>query len=215
SIKMRVGALPINISNALQYALTWSVDGLINEYANPCPAIEQGSPTFRAPLNDLEEVTIDGLTYEAFNTSGGAGSLIKTYAGKVNHLTYKTLRYPGHCNKMKFLMQDLKLNQDRETLKHILVNALPRTYQDVVLVYVSVTGTQDGQYLEESYVKKFYPKMIDGIHWAAIQMTTASAICAVVDIVLSNPDQYQGFIKQEQFTLESILSNRFGQYFAS
>lgn len=214
AVRMRVGALPINISNALQYSLTWSVDGLINEYGNLCQAIENGEITQLSPLDDLEEIKIDGLTYEAFNTSGGIGSLVKTYANKVNHLSYKTIRYPGHCNKMRFLMNDLQLNHDRETLKRILENAIPKTYQDVVLIYVSITGAQSNQYLEENYVKKFYPQTIDNLRWSAIQMTTASSVCATLDTVFHHEDQYQGFIPQEQFSFDELLANRFGKYYA-
>jgi saccharopine dehydrogenase-like NADP-dependent oxidoreductase len=214
TVKMRVGALPLNISNALQYSLTWSTEGLINEYGNPCQALEHGNLIELQPLEGLEEIKIDGLTYEAFNTSGGVGSLVQSYLGKVKHMSYKTIRYPGHCAKIKFLMNDLKLNEDRKTLKHIFEHSIPKTYQDVVLVYVSVTGEQADQLIERSYVKKFYPKEIDTHSWSAIQLTTASSLCAVVDLVLQQPSQYQGLIKQEQFNLEAILQNRFGEYLA-
>lgn len=214
TVKMRVGALPTNISNALQYSLTWSTDGLINEYGNICQAVENGEPVDLMPLEGLEEIKVDGLTYEAFNTSGGIGSLVQTYFGKVKHLSYKTIRYPGHCAKIRFLMNDLKLNQDRETLKRIFEHAIPKTYQDVVLVYVSVTGMQDEQFIEENYVKKFYPKRMNGHRWSAIQLTTASGICGVVDIVLNNKQKYFGFVSQEQFSFDELLKNRFGEYYA-
>lgn len=214
TVKMRVGALPINISNALQYTLTWSTDGLINEYGNLCNAIDNGQEVKLLPLDDLEEIKIDGLTYEAFNTSGGIGSLADTYYGKVKNLSYKTIRYPGHCAKMRFLMNDLQLNYDRDTLKRILEANIPKTGQDVVLVYVSVTGHQDNLYSEENYVKKFYPKKINGHNWSAIQLTTASEMCAVVDLVVNQPGKYQGLVKHEQFSLEDITTNRFGQYYA-
>lgn len=214
TVKMRVGALPINISNALQYSLTWSTDGLINEYGNLSFAIENGEEIKSLPLDDLEEIKIDGLTYEAFNTSGGIGSLASSYLGRVKSLNYKTIRYPGHCAKMRFLMNDLKLNYDRETLKRILESVIPKTGQDVVLVYVSVTGTQDGLFSEENYVKKFYPKKINGHHWSAIQLTTASGICAVLDLVMTQPGKFRGLVKQEQFSFEELLNNRFGHYYA-
>jgi saccharopine dehydrogenase-like NADP-dependent oxidoreductase len=213
TVKMRVGALPINVSNALQYSLTWSTDGLINEYGNLCQALENGEEVNLPPMDGLEEIKIDGLTYEAFNTSGGIGSLVQTYSGKVKHLNYKTIRYPGHCEKMAFLMNDLQLNDDRETLKRILEKALPKTVQDVVLVYVSVTGTQENQLSEESYVKKFYSQKINGSFWSAIQLTTASSLCAVLDIVMNNLGKYKGLVRQEQFTLEEFTSNRFGKYY--
>lgn len=214
TVKMRVGALPTNISNALQYSLTWSTDGLINEYGNPCQAVENGKEVTLMPLEGLEEIKVDGLTYEAFNTSGGIGSLAHSYFGKVKHLSYKTIRYPGHCEKIKFLMNDLKLNNDRETLKHVFEHAIPKTYQDVVLVYVSVTGMQDNQFIEENYVKKFYPKRLNDHRWSAIQMTTASGICSVADMVLRNPEKYHGFVRQEQFSLDDLTSSRFGEYYA-
>ncbi len=213
SVKMRVGALPLNISNGLQYSLTWSTDGLINEYGNLCQAIENGQEVNVLPLDDVEEIKIDGLTYEAFNTSGGIGSLANSYLNKVKHMSYKTIRYPGHCAKMHFLMNDLDLNNDRDTLKRILENAIPKTYQDVVLVYVSVTGTKNHIFTEENYVKKFYPKQINNLNWSAIQLTTASGLCAILDLVLSRPDKYKGYIRQEQFSLNDLINNRFGQYY--
>lgn len=215
TVKMRVGALPTNISNALQYSLTWSTDGLINEYGNPCPAVENGKLINLQPLEGLEDISIDGLKYEAFNTSGGIGSLADTYAGKVKNLTYKTIRYPGHCEKIRFLMNDLKLNDDRDTLKRIFEHAIPKTNQDVVLVYVSVTGTLDNHYAERNYVNKFYPKVIGNHHWSAIQLTTACGICSVLDLVLNNPSKYHGFVKQEQISLTDLVNSQFGNYYAT
>ncbi|MCD6039220.1 MAG: lysDH [Gammaproteobacteria bacterium] len=215
TVKMRVGALPINTSNALHYALTWSTDGLINEYGNVCYALENGKTIELLPLEDLEEIKIDGLTYEAFNTSGGVGSLPITYAGRhIKQLNYKTIRYPGHCEKMRFLMNDLKLNEDRDTLKRILENAIPKTGQDVVLTYVSVIGSQDNQLMEKNYFKKFYSKKLYGLDWSAIQLTTASSLCAVLDIILEQPEKFHGLIRQEQISLEALVKNRFGQYFS-
>jgi saccharopine dehydrogenase-like NADP-dependent oxidoreductase len=115
---------------------------------------------------------------------------------------------------MRLLMNDLKLNQDRGTLKRILENAVPQTLQDVIVIYVAVTGTQDGELREENYVNKVYPQLIAGRLWSAIQVTTAAGITAVVDLVLEHPERYQGFVAQEQFRLPDILANRFGRYYA-
>jgi len=213
-VKMRVGALPVNPSNVLKYSLTWSTDGLINEYGNICYGIEDGQEVALRPLEGYETIEIDGLLYEAFNTSGGLGTLADTYAGKVNTMNYKTLRYPGHCEKIHLLMNDLKLNNDRGTLKRILEQAVPKTLQDVVIIYTSVTGMRDGELFEENNVKKIYPRMIAGKLWAAIQVTTAAGICSVVDLVFDQPERYRGFVTQETFDLSSILANRFGKVFA-
>jgi saccharopine dehydrogenase-like NADP-dependent oxidoreductase len=215
AVKLRVGALPQHPNNVLKYSLTWSTEGLINEYGNPCQAISDGRLLEVAPLEGLEEIEIDGTLYEAFNTSGGLGSLAETYGAQCESMNYKTIRYPGHCEQMRLLMNDLKLNHDRGTLKHILENAVPQTLQDVVIVYAAVTGKQDGQLREENYVNKIYPQMIAGRLWSAIQVSTAAGITAVVDLVLEHPDRYHGFVAQEQFRLTEILANRFGRHYAA
>jgi len=212
-VKMRVGALPVNPSNVLKYSLTWSTDGLINEYGNRCYGIENGHEVLLLPLEGYETISIDGLLYEAFNTSGGLGTLADTYAGKVRTMNYKTLRYPGHCEKIYLLMNDLKLNDDRETLKRILERAVPKTLQDVVLIYTSVTGLRKEELFEENYVQKIYPRTIAGKLWSAIQVTTAAGMCSVVDLIFERPERYRGFVTQETFDLPSILSNRFGRFF--
>jgi saccharopine dehydrogenase-like NADP-dependent oxidoreductase len=213
-VKLRVGALPVHPSNVLKYSLTWSTNGLINEYGNLCYGIENGSYIALMPLEGYETIEVDGLLYEAFNTSGGLGTLAETYEGKVRTMNYKTLRYPGHCEKIHFLMEDLKLNQDRDTLKRILENAIPKTLQDVVLIYVSVAGRQKGELYEENYVKKVYPHRISGMLWSAIQVTTAAGGCAIVDMVFQRENELKGFITQETFSLDDFIANRFGQYYA-
>ncbi len=214
SVKLRVGALPQHPNNVLKYSLTWSTDGVINEYGNLCKAIVDGEEVDVLPLEGLESIEIDGKKYEAFNTSGGLGSLAETYGDRVNTMNYKTIRYPGHCEQIRLLMNGLKLNHDRGTLKRILENAVPQTLQDVVIIYAAVNGMQDGELREENYVNKVYPQVVAGRLWSAIQITTAAGVCSVIDIVLADPTQYQGFVAQEQFRLQDILENRFGRYYA-
>ena len=215
SVRLRVGALPQHPHNVLKYSLTWSTEGLINEYGNPCEAMADGRLVEIRPLEGLEEIEIDGTLYEAFNTSGGLGSLAQTCGARCESMDYKTIRYPGHCAQMRLLMNDLKLNQDRTTLKRILENAVPQTLQDVVIVYAAVTGQQNGELREENYVSKIYPQMIAGRLWSAIQVTTASGVCAVLDLVLTHPERHRGLVTQESFRLPDILSNRFGRHLAA
>jgi saccharopine dehydrogenase-like NADP-dependent oxidoreductase len=215
TVKLRVGALPQHPNNVLKYSLTWSTEGLINEYGNPCEAIVDGRRIEAAPLEGLEEIEIDGTLYEAFNTSGGLGSLAETYGARSQVMDYKTMRYPGHCEQMRLLMNDLKLNHDRGTLKRILENAVPQTLQDVVVIYVAVTGKQDGELREENYVNKVYPQMIAGRLWSAIQVTTAAGMTAVVDLVMNSGGRHAGFVRQEDFRLQDVLQNRFGKHYAA
>jgi saccharopine dehydrogenase-like NADP-dependent oxidoreductase len=215
SVRLRVGALPQHPHNVLKYSLTWSTEGLINEYGNPCEAIVDHRTVEVRPLEGMEEIEIDGTLYEAFNTSGGLGSLAQSFGSSCESMDYKTIRYPGHCEQMRLLMNDLKLNQDRGTLKRILENAVPQTLQDVVIVYAAVTGLQNGELREENYVSKIYPQIIAGRLWSAIQVSTAAGLCAVLDLVVTHPERRAGLVTQESFRLPDILANRFGRHLAA
>lgn len=211
SVKMRVGALPTHVSNALQYALTWSTDGLINEYIQDAVVLRNGKKITLPSLSGLETLKIDGLTYEAFHTSGGVGNLVESYIGKVKNMDYKTIRYPGHCDKMHFLLKQLVLEEHPGWMKQILENAIPQTTQDMVLVYVSVLGKRAGCLAERHYSKKFYAAEQFGQHWSAIQRCTASSVCAAMDWLLST--NKIGVIHQEQIPYKSFINNSYGKLF--
>jgi saccharopine dehydrogenase-like NADP-dependent oxidoreductase len=210
-IKMRVGALPAFPTNALKYNLTWSVDGLINEYCHPCEAIRDGANIEVLPLEGLEHFSLDGTEYEAFNTSGGLGTLCETLAGRVRHLDYKSVRYPGHRILMKLLLEELQLNQDTETLKAILRKSVPSTMQDVVLVFVTVSGLKRGVLVQEVFARKIFADRSDTRPLSAIQITTAAGLCAALDLFREGRLPQRGFVRQEQVALPDFLANRFGR----
>jgi saccharopine dehydrogenase-like NADP-dependent oxidoreductase len=213
-VRMRVGALPKFPSNALNYNLTWSTDGVINEYCEPCEAIVNGQLKETQPLEELEEFSLDGILYEAFNTSGGLGTLCETLADKVRNLNYRTIRYPGHAAIMKALLHDLRLRDRREMLKDILENAVPITLQDVVIVFVTVSGMRGGELMQETYANKIYAAPIGGKVRSAIQITTAGGICAVLDMLSCGELPQSGLIRQEEIGLKAFLANRFGRVYA-
>jgi saccharopine dehydrogenase-like NADP-dependent oxidoreductase len=194
-VKMRVGALPEFPTNALKYNLTWSIDGLIQ------------------PLEGLEHFSLDGTEYEAFNTSGGLGTLCETLAGKVEVLDYKSVRYPGHRDLMKFLLDDLRMSSDRDGLKAMLQRAVPMTTQDVVLVFVTATGMRDGRLVQDVFTRKIFAKNVCGVPMSAIQITTAGAICAEIDLFREGVLPQSGFIRQEQVPLDAFMNNRFGRLY--
>jgi len=214
SIRMCVGALPQYPSNALNYNLTWSTDGVINEYCEPCHAIQFGKLVQVPPLEQLEHFAMDGITYESFNTSGGIGTLAETFAGRVKHLSYKTIRYPGHRDIMKTLLHDLNLRENRSLLKSVLENAVPMTLQDVVVIFVTISGRKGGRLVQETHARKIYSTSINGRQHSAIQITTASAICVVLDLLRDGELPSSGFVTQEQIDLNQFQQNRFGRYFA-
>ena len=211
-IKMRVGALTPNVNNNFHYAFTWSIDGVINEYIHPCVVMQNGEKKLVPALNGLEHLVVDNEHYEAFFTSGGVGSLVESYANRAKNMDYKTMRYVGHRDKMKFILQDMNLQQDPELVKQILTKVIPHVEQDKVVVYVSVVGNKDGKLSEVTYTNTCYPLKVDNTIFTAIQMTTATAICTLIDLVV-HEKKLAGLVKQEQVSLGDFLANRFGSYY--
>jgi saccharopine dehydrogenase-like NADP-dependent oxidoreductase len=215
TVKMRVGALPQFPTGELKYNLTWSTDGLINEYCNPCEAIHAGKKIDVLPLEGLEHFSLDGVRYEAFNTSGGLGTMCDTLVGQVRELNYKTVRYVGHRDLMKVMVDELRMSEYRDQLKEILERAVPVTFQDVVVTFCTVTGLRKGLLVQKSDARKIYHQQIGDELWSAIQITTAAGICAVLDLHVARKLPRRGLVKQEQVTMDEFLSNRFGQYYES
>ncbi len=213
-LRLRVGALPKFPANGLGYNLTWSTEGLINEYLNPCDVIMGGKRVAVPPMEGLEHFAINGIDYEAFTTSGGVGSLCETYEGKVETLTYKTIRFPGHCAAMHLILEDLNLKSRRGLLKEILEGAIPQTRQDVVVVFVTATGFQKGRLMQTSFARSIGGQTWEGRDYSAIELTTAAAACAVIDLKNLGHLPQTGFVRQEDVALEAFLGNRFGRVYA-
>lgn len=218
-LQMRVGALPRYPSNALKYNLTWSTEGLINEYCNPCEAIVDGHRVMMPALEGLESFALDGIEYEAFNTSGGLGTLPETLAGRARHVDYKSIRYPGHCALMKLLLNDLRLRERRDWLRDIFEHAIPITEQDVVIVFASATGhPAGGEHGRGPLTQASFSARIGGAqtpsgHVNAIQLTTAAGICTALDLVATGVLPQAGFVRQEAMPLKAFLDNRFGRHY--
>jgi saccharopine dehydrogenase-like NADP-dependent oxidoreductase len=213
-LRLRVGALPRYPSNRLKYNLTWSTEGLINEYCNPCESVENGQLVSVPALEQLERLTIDGVEYEAFNTSGGLGTLAITLKDRVKNVNYKTIRFPGHCDLMKFLLHDLQMQNQQGLLRDIFEKSLPGTFQDQIVIFVSATGQYLGKLNERTYAKTIYHQKIDGENWSGIQITTAAGVTAIVDMVRSGELPQSGLLKMESVDYDKFLANRFGKYYA-
>ena len=213
TVKLKVGALPRYPCNALSYNLTWSPEGVVNEYCNPCTVIFDGQRMETPPLEQLELLFIDGVQYESFNTSGGLGSLAATWDGKVRNLSYQSIRYPGHAAIMRALLRDLGLSNRRELLLDMFAHALPVTSQDVVIIFIDISGWRDGRLEQVTYTNKIYGREFAGRDYTAIQLCTASSACAVLDLLADGYIRSPGFVRQEDIPLSDFLANRFGRVF--
>ena len=215
SIELRVGALPQHPRGLLGYAFNWSPEGVVNEYLNDAEVIKDGKRMMVPSMGQLEKIVIGGLALEAFFTSGGLGTMCETYEGRVRDLNYKTMRYPGHCELMRFFFDELHMEQNREQAGEILVAAKPPVNDDVVYVHAAVEGEQSTGLFREEFVEAYYPIEIAGEMWRAISWTTAASVCAVVEMVAKGHLPDHGFIKQEDIDLEAFLSTENGSLYDS
>lgn len=107
------------------------------------------------------------------------------------------------------------MSTDRDGLKAILKRAVPSTAQDVVLIFVTVTGMRGGsdQLVQQVFTRKIVAKDVCGMPMSAIQITTAGAVCAELDLFREGVLPQSGFVRQEQVPLDAFLANRFGKLY--
>jgi lysine 6-dehydrogenase len=157
SIRLRVGGLPQHPQPPLNYQIVFSVEGLINEYIEPTEVIRNGNLILVDSMNDVEEITFPEPygALEAFNTSGGISTLCHYFQGKVKELDYKTIRYKGHCEKFKTLLDVGFASNDpfmignsvktaRELFTDLLQRKLDYKDTDVILLKATLTGSIQG-----------------------------------------------------------------------
>ncbi len=222
SIELKVGALPRHPAGLLGYAFNWSAEGVVNEYLNDCEVLRGGIRQMVPAMSEHERVVIGGIELEASLTSGGLGTMCETYEGRVQRLDYKTMRYPGHFELMRFFFDELNLRERRELAGEILVNAKPPVDDDVVYLHAAVEGTTNGvgdtaagQVTRKQYVRAYQPLEINGRTWRAISWTTAASAVAVVELVAEGRLPSTGFIPQESIRLADLLTTTSGARFAA
>ncbi|HTX30794.1 MAG TPA: saccharopine dehydrogenase C-terminal domain-containing protein [Solirubrobacteraceae bacterium] len=213
-IELRVGALPRSPNNALGYACNWSPAGIVNEYLNDCEQLRGGELLSVPPLEDLETLLIDGARYEAFTTSGGLGTMCETFAGRVDRLDYKSIRYPGHCKLMRFMLQELGLGLKREEAVQLLADAYPPVREDLVIVYAAADGHNGDRRVREEFVRVYRPRIVAGDARTAIAWTTAAGAVAMVELLAEGSLAASGFVCQEDVPLDAFLATSAGQMLA-
>ncbi|MBU8871600.1 MAG: saccharopine dehydrogenase NADP-binding domain-containing protein [Gemmatimonadales bacterium] len=174
SLKLRVGGLPAEPFPPLNYKLVFSVQGLINEYIEPCAVVRQGRTQAVPGLSELETLRFPEPfgELEAFQTSGGTSTLPRTLAGRVPDLDYKTIRYKGHRDQIKLLHElglcdsiPMKVGNvevaPRELLADLLTRKLDLPGPDVVLLRATVVGWTEGDGANESQAVRRAVQIVD------------------------------------------------------
>jgi saccharopine dehydrogenase-like NADP-dependent oxidoreductase len=214
-VKIRVGAVPTFVSNQMRYNPSWSINGLVNEYVKASTILKDGHEKFVESLTGLESLTLDGKEWEAFYTSGGSGRMTRAFEGWGFSLDYKTMRHPGHCKYMTFLLNEMKIHPDVVEMQ--ITSAIPFTDDVEVYIYIEVNGYDNTSYKtgelvgnNRSPIQKTYYKKFSGKHerMNAIQYTTASGIVGVVDWV--HKFNIKGFVNQEEIPFSKFYDSQEG-----
>lgn len=208
SVKIRVGGLPQDPQPPLDYAIFFSLEGLLNEYREPTMALREGKLTRLESLTEVETLSFppNFPALEAFHTSGGASTLPYTFQGKVRTLDYKTIRYPGHAEKIKFLfdlglgdetkyeIDGISLSPDR-MLRDVLTRRLPHNVPDVILASVEVTGLSNGKRGAATYYIEDYFDSVTG--HSAMQRATAYSAGIVMQMIAKGSIAQRGTLRSE------------------
>lgn len=208
NVRMRVGGLPLHPRPPLNYKLVFSVNGLINEYIEPARVIRDGRITEVPSMDELETLHFPEPfgELEAFVTSGGTSTLVKTYEHKLNNLDYKTIRYPGHCQSIQ-LLQFLGLTDSRpiyiegapvsprSVLEACMAKTLDIEGPDVILLRVEVEGTRGGAPVKVVFELVDHHDEASGM--SAMARTTAFAETVVMLLILRGKIGERGVLRQE------------------
>jgi len=206
-IHMRVGGLPLHPKPPLNYQAVFSLDGLINEYVEPSKVLKDGKLVSLASMGGLEELHFPEPfgKMEAFYTSGGAAALPEMLKGRVKELDYKTIRYPGHAEKIRAGIEMGLASQTEITIGKanvapravwikLLSELLPKTGPDVILLRVWLDGFKDGRKTRLTY------EMMEKADSKFTAMMKATAFPAsIISLLLARGEISQsGALRQEE-----------------
>lgn len=205
--KIRVGGLPQSPRLPLNYQIVFSVEGLLNEYWEPCVILDGGKRKIVNPMTAVEKLEFDGIgELEAFYTSGGSSTLPETYEGKIDFLDYKTIRYPGHCVLLKAMLEiglasrkpvqiDGQPIEPRAVFREVLGRCLSSNDLDLVLVRVMVEGDKAGKSTTLTY--EIVDRQASGTSLTAMMRCTAFPAAIIAHLAASGQITDRGVKPQE------------------
>jgi saccharopine dehydrogenase-like NADP-dependent oxidoreductase len=161
----------------------------------------------------VEPLILDGENFEAFNTSGGLGTLCETLQGRVRNLNYKTIRHPGHRDAMHLLLHGLRLIERRDLLRQVLEGAVPHSREDMVVIAAMASGMRAGRLEQLTRGTRIFGAALRGRQRTAIELTTSAGMLAAVELFATGQLPQQGFVRQEQCTLAALSNTRVAPYF--
>ncbi len=215
-VKIRVGGLPVTPVPPFNYQIVFSPNGLINEYVEDALILDHGNIVAKESMTEIETVEFPYPfgKLEAFLTSGGSSTLPYTFRNKIGYLDDKTVRYPGHCQMFKPLLElglaseePIEVNgktiAPREVFINLLLKAIPTTGKDVVLVKVFGKGVKDGDDINLEYSLIDYYD--DENNLTAMMRTTGFPISINAQLIERGLIQERGVFGNEEVVPPSVF----------
>jgi lysine 6-dehydrogenase len=208
-IKLRVGGIPLKPKPPLNYQIVFSTNGLINEYVEKSVILKNKNIIKKKSMTEIEKIYFPKPfgKLESFLTSGGTSTLPYTYRNKIDYLDYKTIRYPGHCEKFKVIIdvilrdeKSIKINgveiKPRDFLVESLNKLLPRNEKDVVLLKVESIGENNGKKISIDYTMIDYYN--DEQNLTAMMRTTGFPVSIIAQMIERNIIKKRGVYCPEE-----------------
>ncbi|SFS65811.1 Saccharopine dehydrogenase C-terminal domain-containing protein [Zhouia amylolytica] len=204
-LELKVGALTKNAVAPHFYGFTWSPVGVATEYLEEAEVIRNYKKTKLPSLSERDAIIINGITYEADLTSGGAADLPDALAGKVASMDYKTIRFPGHY---AWVEEQIKNASDIKELQAVMESQVPHIEDDQIIIYAAVQGKDHkGILRRREIVKQILPQKIGKYQLRAIQTTTATPLIQSAQLLLET--NIKGVLLQSKLDTRSFLNGGF------
>lgn len=202
--RLYCGALPERNPGApLYHEVTWNAAGMSREYVGPSERIVGGHyldnwPLVRSPASVTVDLSGRGEKhhFEAASTSGGIGTMARTYKDKVGGLVYRTLRWPGHWKAIGPWLKH------PEVIAGMLATG-KATMKDMVVIKVTIGA---GLTFYEAVIRPDY-----GL--SAIELATASGGCAVLDLLDKGYIGGGRIIRQEEIDTQTLRRSVFSSVY--
>ncbi|HAM80317.1 saccharopine dehydrogenase C-terminal domain-containing protein [Ornithinibacillus bavariensis] len=209
SIKLYVGGIPVKPEPPLEYYHVFSMEGLFDHYTDPSLIIRNGIKQEIPSLSEVERLHFEKFgPLEAFHTSGGTSTLSLSYP-HLETLEYKTIRYPGHAEKFKLLVDlnltrndyEIELNGQKIKPREVFLKVLDPIVElgekdDAVLLRVVVSGIKDGSEATYQYEMATFKDRKHQV--TAMARATANTISVVAQMIGNGTIDKKGVYPPEQ-----------------
>jgi saccharopine dehydrogenase-like NADP-dependent oxidoreductase len=205
NLKMKVGALSKNATAPHNYAFTWSPIGVATEYIMPADVVENHEFKQVPSLSNLESQIINGEQFESSLTSGGIADIAQNYSKDIRNISYQTLRFKGHFDWVKSLINQKNLHNPSDLLEEMEA-LVPFVEDDRVIIHANLdfqNGTNRLQSIAKSY--QVLPSTLKNIHLRAIQISTAVPMVVSIDWAMKTG--IKGLVTQSMIDPEFVKNH--------